>query len=101
MRMVGNRPAPFEFSCARPIAEQAPMPANRSLQIALPGLIERFNDVDSKIFALASPQRVVKYARLISRRWQRAGPHPTGTWPADLADQNLLSTKRCRHLFAD
>ena len=43
------------------------MPTDRSLLIALPGLVERFDDVDAKILALAARQNVMKHTRLVRR----------------------------------
>src|SRR5262249_29527470 len=65
------------------------MTADSPFEGALPRLIERFNDVDIKMFALAEREHVLDHLCLIHRRRQGTFPHAAGARPPNFADEDF------------
>src|SRR3974390_3746617 len=77
------------------------MAADGTFQRALPGLVESFYDVDTKVLALAERQYVLNHARLVRGGWQRLRAHAAGARPANLADDHLFASESVNEPLPD
>src|SRR6202051_1996637 len=89
MRVIGHRAAEAEFRSLGRTVENAPVTPGRAFARALPGLVERLDDVDPEILALAERQSLFDGAGLVRRRRQRALAHAAVARPTELADDDL------------
>src|SRR5262249_11301741 len=92
-RVIGHRLAPGEFRLAQITAEQAPIPAYRSFQVALPRLVEGFDQIDAIVLRPCPRHHLLKDMSLAGRRWTRAVAHPSCAGPPHLPDQDFLAGK--------
>src|SRR5262249_8542430 len=81
--------------------EQPPVPADRPLELSLPGLVVGFDHVDTVTLSLGERENVMQDTRLVGWGRPRAFTHAARAWPPELANQHLLVGKGGRHLLSD
>ena len=101
MRVIGNGAGEAEFRRAGRALEDAPIATRRPFKHALPRLIERLDDVETKILPLRQGRSLGYGARLVRRRRPRPLAHAACARPAELTDHDLLARDSGGHFLAD
>ena len=91
----------MEFRLALLIVVDAPIAADRPFHQALPGLVERLDQVHLPPLLLGRRNDIAQEARLVDRRGERPFAHSSGTRPADFADPDLLAGEVRLHSVPD
>src|SRR5215470_6186711 len=99
--MIGDRLPPREFRLPHIAAEQAPIPAYRPLKIALPGLVEGFDQIDPILLSPRPRHHLLQDMSLVGPRRQSALAHPPRARPPHLPDQDFLTRKGRSDTAAD